>query len=228
MTAVQVLAVFGDRQDRHLSKVAVVVDGPSVPHTDRARLAAQLGMEISFVDRLSPTTVSVFDSGGRLPIAAQPVLAAAWLLRHLGEPPRWISLPLAPVTVGANDAEAWIGIPLAAVPERVHRQLACAAAVDALTAKSAMPDTYYWAWEDLANGTVRARWFDSTSGIEEFTVAPVLGLAAELGRPIVVRQCGAEVKAESTANDAVVLRGRVRLLEPQSLTQAHDQGSRKA
>lgn len=218
MTTARVLAVFGDDQGNHGSKVAVVVDGHSVPERRRTWYAAELGMEVGFIDDTTPVSVSVFDSDGRLPIAAQPVLAAAWLLRRLGLLPERFGPPSTPVTVGASDDKAWVGIPLSAVPDRVRMRLTGVEEIDALTVKSATPETYYWACEYASPDTVHARWFSSDSGAEEITVAPVLGLAAELGRPITVRQCGAEVNAESTADGFVVLAGRVRSLDSRSLT----------
>ncbi|MEN0012086.1 MAG: PhzF family phenazine biosynthesis protein, partial [Solirubrobacteraceae bacterium] len=137
----------------------------------------------------------------------------AWLLAHLGVGGEALHPPAGAVTCGAGPGDAWIEADPSWSPPWVLEQLDSAGAVDAVDAGDRTGGwEYVWAWLDEAAGVVRSRAFVREAGIDEdeATGSAALMLAAQVGRPIRIRQGrGSTIVAEPTGRGTVRISGRV-------------------
>lgn len=212
MTDVEIIMVCTGNSADAGSPVGVVMNGSSTSRGLRTEIVEKLPVsEVAFVDDTTTGTLSILDASGELTLAAQPVMATVWMLRRLGIDLRQVTLPFGPLPVGADDGSAWVGIPVTAAPPIPRVRLSSPSELNALTPTSAEAGSYYWVGEDREFDAITARRFDESGNEEHISLAPAIGLVAELGRAVTIsQQNGAELRARPTAEGFVVLSGDIR------------------
>ncbi|MDF9813117.1 PhzF family phenazine biosynthesis protein [Streptomyces sp. SPB162] len=187
MTDHEVLRVFIGPDGRGGNPLGVVT-ADSSDAAGRQRIAAELGYsETVFIDDPERGAVRIFTPSVELPFAGHPLVGTAWLLRSpllrppAGDVPAWTEGDI-----------TWIRGRAAWAPGRRTEQYATVAEVDALPAPPPGEGWLYaWAWADEAAGRVRTRGFPRRGDAiteDEATGASAMVLAAELGRPLDIRQ----------------------------------------
>lgn len=213
-----VLRVFVAADGTHGNPLGVFLDGPSVPVTERQRIAADLGFsETVFVDDTERGAYRIFTPAAELSFAGHPTVGTAWLLEYIGKPVNILNPPAGEVPTWTDDGLRWIR----ARPEWVHpirvEQLASPAEVDALDGPPPGERSYYgWAWIDEAAGLLRSRYFVPSLGIgeDEATGAAAVLMGSLLARPIEIRQGhGSVLRSRPAARGAVEVGGRCLLDE---------------
>ncbi|SNQ50319.1 putative epimerase, PhzC/PhzF [Frankia canadensis] len=193
-TEVRRLRVFTDETGAAGSLLVVVLDaGKRFPEPDeRERIAHGLGLPATvFVDDAEQAELAVYTPGGELPTAGDALVGAAWKLgRILGGHPAVLRPTGGDAASWQDQGRVWVRVPLATVPPWRHRQLADAAAVDALTLPRPVGEDLeqVWAWLDEPAGIVRARAFGSRHGVaeDEACGSATMLLAVTLGRRLTV------------------------------------------
>jgi predicted PhzF superfamily epimerase YddE/YHI9 len=213
-----VLKVFVGEDGAGGNPLGVFLNGDEVPEEDRQRVAEDLGFsETVFVEDTNGGRLRIFTPVAELPFAGHPLVGTAWLLAREGFEVRALRPPAGEVTVRSEGGITFItGRPeWAPVCEEI--ELGSASEVEALEGQPEGHDLVgVWAWEDRGEGTVRVRVFAPRIGIQEdeATGAHAVTLAAQLGRPIEIRQGeGSLILAEPQTDGSVEIGGRTELVE---------------
>ena len=195
MTAatLHVLRVFCDEDGEWGNPLGVFLDGAEVSEARRQAVAHELGFsETVFVDDPARGECRIFTPGLELPFAGHPMVGTAWLLERERHPAATLRPPAGEVAARGEDGLIFVAARAEWSPPWELWQLPDAGAVEALTEpppeRGLLP--FYWAWEDEAAGTVRARCFSLEDGIgeDEATGSAAIVICAELGRPLTIHQ----------------------------------------
>jgi predicted PhzF superfamily epimerase YddE/YHI9 len=188
MPQLQLLRVFCVEDGSGGNPLAVFADGAEVPPERRQAVAADLGLsETVFVDDRRRGEVRIFTPAVELDFAGHPAVGAAWLLEGVEA----LRTQAGEVPVTRDDGVVFVASRPAWGPPFELEQLGSPGEVDALDGPPGGHDLIAaWAWLDEAAGTVRARVFPVRIGIreDEATGSAATKLAAEIGRPIDIRQ----------------------------------------
>jgi predicted PhzF superfamily epimerase YddE/YHI9 len=208
MPQLQLLRVFCDENGSGGNPLAVFADGAEVPPERRQAVAADLGLsETVFVDDRERGEVRIFTPAVELDFAGHPAVGAAWLLEGI----KTLRTRAGEVPVGREDGAVFVAARPAWGPPFELEQLGSPAEVDALGGPPRGHDLIAaWAWLDEAAGMVRARVFPVRIGIreDEATGSAAIKLAAEIGRPIDIRQGrGSRILARPRADGLVEIGG---------------------
>jgi len=208
MPQLQLLRVFCDEDGSGGNPLAVFADGAEVPPERRQAVATDLGLsETVFVDDRERGEVRIFTPAVELDFAGHPAVGAAWLLEGV----EMLRTRAGEVPVKREDGTAFVAARPAWGPPFELEQLGSPAEVDALGGPPRGHDLIAaWAWLDEAAGMVRARVFPVRLGIpeDEATGSAATKLAAEIGRPIDIRQGrGSRILARPRADGLVEIGG---------------------
>ena len=208
MPQLQLLRVFCDEDGSGGNPLAVFADGAEVPPERRQAVATDLGLsETVFVDDRERGEVRIFTPAVELDFAGHPAVGAAWLLEGV----EMLRTRAGEVPVKREDGTAFVAARPAWGPPFELEELGSPAEVDALGGPPRGHDLIAaWAWLDEAAGMVRARVFPVRLGIpeDEATGSAATKLAAEIGRPIDIRQGrGSRILARPRADGLVEIGG---------------------
>jgi predicted PhzF superfamily epimerase YddE/YHI9 len=211
LTTVRVLRVFTDARGELGNLLGVVRNAAGIDHAHRQAIAAELGYsETVFVDEESRMQVEsklqIFTPTTELPFAGHPLVGSAWLLRQPVLHP-----PAGAVRTRVHGERAWIVARAEWSPEFGRRQLASPDMVDSFT-PPASGNLQVWAWQDEAQGSIRARVFAPDFGVVEdpATGSAAMVLCATLGRSITIEQGpGCLIEARLLDDGSVELGGSV-------------------
>ena len=208
MPQLQLLRVFCDEDGSGGNPLAVFAEGAEVPPERRQAVAADLGLsETVFVDDGERGEVRIFTPAVELDFAGHPAVGAAWLLEGV----ETLRTQAGEVPVAREDGAVFVAARPAWGPPFELEQLGSPAEVDALDGPPRGHDLIAaWAWLDEAAGMVRARVFPVRIGIpeDEATGSAATKLAAEIGRPIDIRQGrGSRILARPRADGLVEIGG---------------------
>ena len=208
MPRLQLLRVFCDEDGSGGNPLAVFADGAEVPPERRQAVAADLGLsETVFVDDRERGEVRIFTPAVELDFAGHPAVGAAWLLEGV----ETLRTQAGEVSVAREDGAVFVAARPAWGPPFELEQLGSPSEVDALGGPPRGQDLIAaWAWLDEAAGMVRARVFPVRIGIaeDEATGSAATKLAAEIGRPIDIRQGrGSRILARPRADGLVEIGG---------------------
>ena len=213
---VDILRVFTGTNGTGGNPLGVILDGPSVPESERQDFAALLGFsETIFVD--PGDRVAIYTPTVELPFAGHPLVGAAWML----EDATALHPPAGTVEVRRDGDEVLVTGRPEWAPQYVQLQYDTPAEVDAL--RSAPPGhdlVTAWSWIDEPNGIVRARVFPVGIGIpeDEATGANAVIMGAALGRPLTILQGeGSRIRATPKADGGVEIGGLVAHVEQRTL-----------
>ncbi|MEU3460275.1 PhzF family phenazine biosynthesis protein [Streptomyces sp. NPDC006733] len=187
-----------------------VVTADSSDAAGRQAVAAELGYsETVFIDDAERGEVRIFTPSLELPVAGHPLVGTAWLLRS-----SLLRPPAGDVPAWTEGDITWIRGRAAWAPGRRTEQYATVAEVDALPAPPPGEGWLYaWAWADEAAGRVRARGFPRRGDAiteDEATGASAMVLAAQLARPLDIRQgTGSQILTRPGPNGTIDVGGRV-------------------
>jgi predicted PhzF superfamily epimerase YddE/YHI9 len=208
MPRLQLLRVFCDEDGSGGNPLAVFAEGAEVPAERRQAVAAELGLsETVFVDDPERGEVRIFTPAVELDFAGHPAVGAAWLLEGV----ETLRTQAGEVPVAREDGAVFVAARPAWGPAFELEQLGSPSEVDALGGPPRGHDLIAaWAWLDEAAGIVRARVFPVRIGIpeDEATGSAATKLAAEIGRPIDIRQGrGSRILARPRADGLVEIGG---------------------
>lgn len=185
--------------------LAVVREAEAIGAARRQAIAVRLGLsETVFVE--VQTRLQIFTPLTELAFAGHPLVGCAWLLRQPVLRP-----PAGPVRARIAGERAWIIARPEWSPPFERRQLGSPAAVDACEAPAA-GSLQVWAWQDEAQGRIRARVFAPDLGVAEdpATGSAAIALCAALGRALTIEQGpGCLIYARPLDDGSVELGGRV-------------------
>ena len=188
MPGLQLLRVFCAEDGSGGNPLAVFADGAEVPPERRQAVAADLGLsETVFVDDRERGEVRIFSPAVELDFAGHPAVGAAWLLDGV----ETLRTQAGEVPVTRDDGAVFVAARPAWGPPFELERLGSPGEVDALDGPPGGHDLICaWAWLDEAAGTVRARVFPVRIGVseDEATGSAATKLAAQIGRPIDIRQ----------------------------------------
>jgi predicted PhzF superfamily epimerase YddE/YHI9 len=209
-----VLRVFCADDSSGGNPLGVFVDGGAVPATARQAVARDLGFaETVFIDDPGRGELRIFTPEVELPLAGHPLVGTAWLLRERGAAPQILRPPAGEVDVRFEDDLAFIAADPDWGPPFRFLELAEPAEVDALEgAPPGYGEVGVWAWVDRDAGLIRERVFVPELGVEEdeATGSAALRLAAQLDRPIVIRQgAGSLLRARPLGENRAEVGGRI-------------------
>jgi len=209
---IDVLRVFTGEDGAGGNALGVVLDGPSVPASQRQALAAELGFsETIFADR--EDRVAIYTPDVELPFAGHPLVGAAWLIARERPDLSALHPPSGRVGVRRAGAEVFVTGRPEWAPPYVQLQYPSPADVDALPgAPSGHGLVGAWAWIDESRGTARVRVFPVAIGIpeDEATGANAVIMAATLGRPLTIIQGqGSRITAAPLGDGNVEIGGLV-------------------
>jgi predicted PhzF superfamily epimerase YddE/YHI9 len=187
-----VLRVFTNEDGEWGNRLGVFLNGDEVPAAERQAVAAELGFsETVFIDDAASGALRIFTPQVELGFAGHPLVGTAWLLGEQGTPVDTLRPPAGAVGVRSDGQATFIAAQPDWSPPFEDIRLDSPAEVRALSsAQRDADDVYCWSWIDEAAGTIRARCFAPSVGIEEdeATGSAALLLCARLGRPITVIQ----------------------------------------
>ena len=218
MRELEVLKVFVGEDGAGGNPLGVFVDGTAIPEGARQDIATRLGFsETVFVDDPKRGELRIFTPAAELPFAGHPLVGTAWLLLREGYDVPVLRPPAGEVAVRLEGASVFVtGRPEWSPPFEVL-ELRSPEEVDALDGPPEGKDLVgVWAWEDEAEGRVRARVFVSGLGVveDEATGSFATLLCAALGQPISIRQGqGSRIHARPLQDGAVEFGGRVEPVE---------------
>ena len=218
MPNLHVLKVFVGDGGAGGNPLGVFLDGPEVPEEERQAVAADLGFsETAFVDDAAEGRLRIFTPGTELPFAGHPLVGTAWLLAREGSEVPVLRPPAGEVPVRFEGDLTFVSGRPEWAPNFEHVRLGSPEEVEALDGPPGGRDLAgAWAWEDEAEGRVRARVFAPRLGVEEdeATGAHAVRLAAMLGREISIRQgVGSIILAEPKGDGTVEIGGRTEPVE---------------
>jgi len=214
-----VLRVFCDEGGEWGNPLGVFLAGGEVPEARRQAVAHELGFSESvFVDDPARGECRIFTPGLELPFAGHPMVGTAWLLEREGHSAATLRPPAGEVAARSEGGLTFVAARAEWSPPWELRQLPGPGAVEALGEPSPEqgPLPFYWAWEDEAAGTVRARCFSLEDGIgeDEATGSAAIVICAELGRPLTIHQGrGSLLQARPLGDGRAEVGGRVVLDE---------------
>lgn len=215
MTLLHVLRVFTDDDGQYGNALGVVLEGERIAPDRRQSLAAELGFsETVYVEDAATGRVRIFTPACEVPLAGHPLVGTAWLLNRQGHPVTALNPPAGPVDTWTEGELTWIRGPVAAAPPWTLNHVPDAATVAAMTAvPSADQDAdQFWAWQDEAAGTVRARVFAARYDVphDEACGSASMLLADRLQRPLTIHHGeGSLVLARPAADGMAEVGGRV-------------------
>ncbi|MFF2810283.1 PhzF family phenazine biosynthesis protein [Streptomyces sp. NPDC058000] len=211
MTDFDTARVFCGPDGRFGNVLGLVRDGAAVPtENERLAFARELGLsETVFVDDAARGVIDIYTPTARLPFAGHPCVGAAWLIGV-----SQLVTPAGVVRVRREGEFTWIEAQAAWSSGRTLRQYDSAAEVEGLAVPPPGEWIYAWAWQDEAEGRVRARGFPGRGdGIDEdeATGAAALLLTARLGRDLTITQGrGSQIVTAVGREGAIGIGGRVR------------------
>ena len=214
MSRLHVLRVFCDAEWSFGNPLGVFLDGAEVPEDRRQEVAAELGFsETVFVDDAATGRMRIFTPGLELGFAGHPSVGTAWLLAKEREPVTTLRPPAGEVAVRVDGGMTFVAARPEWGPPWKFFQLQDALAVEEAPG---LPEDEgvgcIWAWIDEAEGTVRSRCFSHDDGVgeDEATGSAAIVLAADLDRPIEIRQGrGSRLDARPLAEGRAEVGGRV-------------------
>lgn len=212
------LRVFADEHGRRGNALGVYLEGRETAREERQAVAARLAFsETVFVDDAGRGVVQIFTPGAEVAMAGHPLVGTSWLLAHEGRGVEVLRPPAGEVVTWVEGEMTWIrGHPAWAPPFEL-RQLGSPIEVDAHEIPGEREALLQvWAWEDEEAGSVRVRVFPRALGIDEdeATGAAALMLAAEVGRPVTIRQgTGSQILARPGKGGTAEIGGRCLLDE---------------
>jgi predicted PhzF superfamily epimerase YddE/YHI9 len=223
MATLHVLRVFCAEDGGWGNPLGVFLAGAEVPEERRQAVAHELGFsETVFVDDPGRGACCIFTPGLELPFAGHPMVGTAWLLEREGHPAAMLRPPAGEVAARGEDGLTFVAARAEWSPPWELRQLSDAGAVEVLgeppPEQGLLP--FYWAWEDEAAGTVRARCFSLEDGIgeDEATGSAAIMICAELDRPLTIHQGrGSLLHAAPLGDGRAEVGGRVALDEVREL-----------
>ncbi len=218
MARLHVLRVFCDAEWSFGNPLGVFLDGAEVPAERRQEVAAELGFsETVFVDDAAEGRIRIFTPGLELGFAGHPSVGTAWLLAKEAAPVQILRPPAGEVEVRTEGGMTFVAARPEWGPPWKFFELADALAVEEAVDLPEEEDVgCIWAWVDEAEGTVRSRCFSHDDGVgeDEATGSAAICLAAELGRPIEIRQGrGSRLDARPLGEGRAEVGGRVVLDE---------------
>jgi predicted PhzF superfamily epimerase YddE/YHI9 len=193
VTRLHVLRVFCGENGEWGNPLGVFLDGAAVPEDRRQAVARELGFsETVFVDDLETAACRIFTPGLELGFAGHPTVGTAWLLEREGYAAPVLRPPAGEIEVRREGELTYVAARAEWSPPWKLIQLPDPAAVVDI-AEPAPEDgqlPFYWAWEDEAAGTVRARCFSLEDGIgeDEATGSAAIMLGAARGRALTIHQ----------------------------------------
>ncbi len=219
MATLHVLRVFCDADGGCGNPLGVFLDGSDVPGGRRQEMAHELGFsETVFVDDAETGACRIFTPGLELPFAGHPMVGTAWLLEREGHATCRLRPPAGDIEVRREGELTYVAARAEWSPPWKLIRLPDAAAV--VGVREPAPEDgllpFYWAWEDEAAGTVRARCFSLEDGIgeDEATGSAAIMLAVELNRELTIHQGeGSLLFARSLGEGRAEVGGRVVLDE---------------
>jgi predicted PhzF superfamily epimerase YddE/YHI9 len=195
MVEVHVVNVFTDALGRHGNPLGVVLDTAGLDDARRQAIAAELNFsETVFIDDVAEARLRIFTPARELPLAGHPLVGTSWLLTQVTGRTVETLRPLhaANVDTWLEDGVTWIRARIEDAPPWRFVQLETPEEVEALAVPPG-PEydmDEFWAWQDEANGLLRARVFASSHNIaeDEATGSGALRLIELLPRPLVITQ----------------------------------------
>jgi predicted PhzF superfamily epimerase YddE/YHI9 len=182
-----------------------VRDAGGLSAAERQEIAFELGYsETVFV--LDGRRIAIHTPTVELPFAGHPMVGAAWMMDIAVIEP-----PSGPVRTRKDGDSAFVVARAEVAPAWDAVRYFTTDEVDGLP----VPATGHlqcWAWQDEAEGRIRARVFAPDYGVPEdpATGSAALRLCALLGRPIVIEQgAGSEIRARPLETGEIELGGRV-------------------
>jgi predicted PhzF superfamily epimerase YddE/YHI9 len=220
MIEVHVIRVFTSKQGRYGSPAGVVIDEESkISPEKRQAIAKQLGFsETVFVNKKSPTEVSIYGLQSEVNFAGAPLLGTAWLLSKMhGSLIDSITCNGKQIKVLEEDTLTWIIVDdLEGTPPWHHKQLKNYQEIEQLSVDDEpyKEHTYAWAWidEGLRVARVRARTFAPDWDIpeEEANGSGSMQLAHRLGRNLeIIHGKGSLIRA-SVGSTGIAIGGWVK------------------
>ena len=195
MTKVNVVRVFTDPQGNHGNALGVVLDTAGLDDDRRQAIATELNYsETVFVDDITEARLRIYTPAREIPLAGHPLVGTSWLLAQVTGRPIETLRPLraANADTWVMDGVTWIRARIADAPPWQFVQVETPAEVEAL---SVPPGPEYdlhefWAWQDEAEGRIRARVFAASHNIaeDEATGSGALRLIEMLGRELLITQ----------------------------------------
>ena len=218
MPTLHLLRVFCLDDGSGGNDLAVFLDGGEVPAASRQDVATDLGLsETVFVDDPESGRIRIFTPAVELPFAGHPAVGTAWLLAERVGAVAALRTPAGEVAVRQEGELTFCSARPEWSPPFEWIELPSAGEVDELTGPPAGHDLAgCWAWIDEEGGLVRARVFPVRLGIDEdeATGSAAVLLAAQLGRPIDIRQGhGSRILARPVADGLAEIGGRSALDE---------------
>jgi predicted PhzF superfamily epimerase YddE/YHI9 len=192
VATLHVLRVFTGDDGSWGNPLGVFLDGGEVPEGRRQAVAHELGFsETVFVDDLEAASCRIFTPGLELSFAGHPLVGTAWLLAQEGHSAAFLRAPAGEIEVRRDGDLTYVAARAEWSPPWKLIQLERPADVGSLGEPAPQDGLlpFYWAWEDEAAGTVRARCFSLEDiGEDEATGSAAIMLGAELDRELTIHQ----------------------------------------
>ena len=195
MTQVHVVRVFTDEAGNHGNPLGLVLDTTGLDDARRQEIATELNYsETVFVDDVARAELRIFTPAREIPLAGHPLVGTSWLLTQVNGGPTKTLRPLraANVDTWMEDGVTWIRARIDDAPAWQFVQKQAPGEIDTLPVPpSPECDMHeFWAWQDEAKGTLRARVFAGRYNIpeDEATGSGALRLLEVLNRPLVITQ----------------------------------------
>lgn len=193
MSTLHVVRVFTDPGGEFGNPLGVFLRGGEVPEHRRLSVAADLGYsETVFVDDIERARLRIFTPTGELPLAGHPLVGTAWVLAYAGSPASVLRPPAGDVPTWTDGEVTWFRADRDSAPPWQLCQLDDAGTVAGMRSPPGEEHdfTQFWAWQDRASGSIRARVFAPRVGVpeDEATGSAAMCLAHQLRQAIVIHQ----------------------------------------